>query len=235
MKSTSYGIKGTGSSRFVIVAPHAAGDDLRTKELALNISKHLDAFTVINEEYVKNTNSNSRKKPDKVEDFNKLEYSVEKSKYVWENKHPHMKEFYEHIEESCKNARRFGDGKSITIFIHGMKDNEECIGIDIGFGAKYRKGELVKCDKCMGKPRAKAEDVVGIKETLGKNLSDYYGLKASIGEFYAAWSIENGVQYYNNFPGKSLQLEISYSLRKPGNIEHTSELIAEAMRKHFCV
>ncbi|MFB6075734.1 MAG: hypothetical protein ABEK17_01180 [Candidatus Aenigmatarchaeota archaeon] len=233
MEATSYGIKGTGSSQFVIVAPHAAGDDIRTKEMALNISKYLDAFTVINEKYIKDTNSNSEDNPDRVEDFNKLEYSVNKSKYVWENKNSHMKEFYEHIEEFCSNARKLGNGKSITIFIHGMKDNEMGIGVDIGFGAKYQKNTTVESKKCIGQPRTNLEDIEKIKETLGKKLLEYYGLKVSISKFYAAQSIENGIQHHINFPGNSLQLEISYSLRKPNNISNTAKLIAESVKEHF--
>ena len=38
---TSYGIKKKGESMFIIVAPHAAGDDIRTGALALNITKQL--------------------------------------------------------------------------------------------------------------------------------------------------------------------------------------------------
>ena len=48
-----------------------------------------------------------------------------------------MKEFYDHIREFAEAARQHGDGKAIIVYIHGMSDNSQNIGVDIGFGAKY--------------------------------------------------------------------------------------------------
>ena len=50
---TNYGQKKKGLSNFVIVAPHAAGDDIGTKEIAKEISNQLNAFVVINKKYIK--------------------------------------------------------------------------------------------------------------------------------------------------------------------------------------
>ena len=132
MSRTNYGRKRKGSSKFVVVAPHAAGDDIGTKEIAEEISRHSDAFLVVNENYIKPSCSRATSNPDNVEDFNELSWSSSNQRYLWQRKHPHMKEFFGHIKEFAEEAREYGDGRAIVVYIHGIADSTEQIGIDIG-------------------------------------------------------------------------------------------------------
>ena len=141
MVKTNYGFRKQGSSNFVIVAPHAAGDDLKTKEIAEQICKELNASIVVNKKYRKPSKSRVTK-PRYIEDFNKLPWSNKKQAYDWNKRHLHMKEFYNHINKYAKNARKQGNGRAIIIYIHGMRNNNQEIGIDIGCGARYHEDKL---------------------------------------------------------------------------------------------
>ena len=44
---TNYGFRIEGTSRFIFVAPHAGGDDARTKELSEDISRQINSFIVM--------------------------------------------------------------------------------------------------------------------------------------------------------------------------------------------
>ena len=69
MSETEFG-EYNAPSKYVIVAPHAAGDDLHTGSLARALGRELFATQVINTKYVKPSNRNATNKP--VCDFNKL-------------------------------------------------------------------------------------------------------------------------------------------------------------------
>ncbi|MBN2052227.1 hypothetical protein JW756_01875 [Candidatus Woesearchaeota archaeon] len=240
MIQTNYGLRSKGSSRFVVVAPHAAGDDLRTKEIAEEIARQLNASLVVNNKYIKPSNSNAEAKPHLVEDFNKLSWSSGQQKYLWSKKHPHMKEFYDHVKEFAEHARSYGDGRAIVVYIHGAGDNSEKIGIDIGFGAKYHQGRLKgtqgRSDRHpaagnnTGVLRANREDIEKLKQTLEERLSDDHNLKVGVGENFAAWSRQDGVQYHAGTSDHSFQLEISSFLRKDANTKYTAKLIADALK-----
>ena len=60
MIKTNYGIKKEGKAKFVIVAPHAAGDDINTGPLSRKIASKSNSYLVINDKYVKPTNSSVR-------------------------------------------------------------------------------------------------------------------------------------------------------------------------------
>lgn len=243
MTTTNYGQKRKGSSKYVVVAPHAAGDDLRTKEIAEAIAKHLNASLVINEKYIKPTNPRANSTPEKIEDFNRLSWSASQSRYIWNRKHSHMKEFYYHIKEFTEYAREHGKGKAIVVYIHGMEDNSDQIGIDIGFGAKYHDGRLKgargtkykhpNSGRNTGVVRAKRNDVEKLKGTLEERLNQDRRLKAEIGKFYAAWSRRDGIQYHAWSADYSLQLEISSFLRKSNNVAYTAKLIADALQNVY--
>ena len=243
MSRTNYGQKKKGSSEFVVVAPHAAGDDIRTKEIAEEISRHLNASFVVNDKYIKPTNSRASSNPDTVEDFNKLSWSNSNQRYLWQRKHPHMKEFYDHIKEFAEGARQYGDGRAIVVYIHGIADNPEQIGIDIGFGARYHNGRLKgtqgRRDKHpdsgrnTGIVRAKRAHMEQLKDTLEEKLSGDHELQAGIGEHYAAWSRQDGIQYHAGSNDHSFQLEISSLLRKQTNVKYTAKLIADALKEVY--
>lgn len=232
MKKTNYGIKEKGKSGFVIVAPHAAGDDLKTGEIAQSIAKQLKASLVVNEKYVKPTNSKAGVKP--VRDFNRLPFK-KNGKYEWSGKREdkHMKEFYDDIEKIAKSIN-----KPVIVFIHGMIDRYG-IDIDIGCGAKYDKkdGKLKGTEKPDKHP--KAGESTGIitanlkkMEELKKFFCDR-DQKTDIGRKFAAWSKRNGVQYHTGTPHGSFQLEITSRLRKKNKLNYTSRIIAEALKSIY--
>ena len=91
-----------------------------------------------------------------------------------------MKEFYDHVKEFAEGARQHGDGRAIVVYIHGMKDNSEQIGIDIGFGARYHDGRLKgtqgrrdkhpQSGRNTGKVRANRGNMKNLKELQGRTL-----------------------------------------------------------------
>jgi hypothetical protein len=235
MPRTNYGIREKGNSKFVLVTPHAAGDDLRTKELAEEIARILNASMVINEIYVQKTSTRSYQNP-YVEDFNNLPWSDAQQIYLWDKRCPEMKEFYEHIKEYTEDARKYGNGRAIIIYIHGMDDDGTNLGIDIGFGAKYLDGQLKGARERPGAQnnyseiRAEPEDIEKLRTLLAEKLEVDYSINVGIGERYAAWSRHNGVQYHFGTPDYSFQLEISQFLRKPQRIKYSAQLIADALK-----
>ncbi|MEK6960984.1 MAG: hypothetical protein AABX47_07475 [Nanoarchaeota archaeon] len=242
MINANYGTRKKGSSKFVVVAPHAAGDDVRTKELAEQIAEHLNASLVVNEKYIQPSNPRAGTHPH-VEDFNKLSWSGQTQEYNWTRKHPHMKEFYEHIREFAEAVRQHGDCRAIIVYIHGMSDNSQNIGVDIGFGAKYHQGRLKgtqgtrdkhpESGSNTGVVMATREDIEKLKGTLEQKLSQDHNLKVGVGDRYAAWSRQNGIQYHAGSQDHSFQLELSYLLGQPRNLEYTSKLIADALKEVY--
>lgn len=240
MEETNYGIKKKGVSGFIIVAPHAAGDDLGTEELAQSIAEQLKASLVVNKNYVKPTNSKAGIKP--VRDFNKL--SIRNEKYVWGNDiaSRHMKEFYDDISEFMRNIiSKPKYERAIIVFIHGMKDGKNKIDIDIGCGVKYHKGRLEGAKNHpdagtnTGVFTANREYIENLKEALSK-----LGFRIGIGEAercdkngkkiqFVAWDRRNGIQYFTKTKSQSFQLEIAAKLRKRDKLGYTSKVIAQGL------
>ena len=151
-----------------------------------------------------------------------------------------MREFYTDIAAS---AKQYAEEGSIIVYIHGVSDNTEQIGIDIGFGVKYHNGKL-KCacgrrnrhpeaKRNTGVVRAKRSDMEQLRENLEEKLSNDQELKVGIGKKYAAWSRQDGIQYHARSGDTSFQLEISSELRNPTKIDYTSKLIANTIRKVY--
>jgi hypothetical protein len=241
MQRTNFGKKEKGNSRFVIVAPHAAGDDLRTAELAEEIGRLINGSVIINEIYVQRTSARSYQNP-YVEDFNFLPWSDERQAYQWDKRHPDMKEFYENIKEYAEAARQYGNGRAVIVYIHGMDDDGKNLGIDIGFGAKYYHSKLKgtigedrhpDVQDNVGEMRARPEDMEKLKAILSEKLNRDYSINVGIGERYAAWSRNNGVQFHLGSTDYSFQLEISQFLRNPKRIKYTAQIIADALKEVF--
>jgi hypothetical protein len=238
MPRTNYGTREKGCSKYVIVAPHAAGDDLRTKEVAEEIGRELNASVVINDVYVQQTSTRSYQNP-YVEDFNNLPWLNMQQIFLWDKRNPDMKEFYEHIQEYAADARKHGNGRAIIIYIHGMDDDGTNLGVDIGFGAKYNEGKFKSAigrdrhpdaQDNFGETRARPEDIEKLRALLAEKLKVDYLINVGIGERYAAWSRHNGVQYHFGTPDYSFQIEISQFLRKPQRIKYSAQLIADALK-----
>ena len=108
--------------------------------------------------FIKPKNSNSKKHPEKIEDFNKLRWSRYNNKYIWKKKKPEMRDFFSDIDNFCNQAKKYSkEKKAVAIYIHGVKTTK--IAIDLGaglkrhnlgnklFGTKKHKTRRMECPK----------------------------------------------------------------------------------------
>lgn len=238
MPRTAYGFREAGQTHFVIVAPHAAGDDLRTGQVAKHLASALNASLVVNDTFIKPRNSAAASHPELVEDFNQLSWT--RRGYDWRRKKPAMKTFYDHVKEFAAKARGRG-GRAVVIYIHGMQDNPNGIGIDIGPGAKNRRGAIrgakgrnrhPDAGNNTGVVRAGRADIENLKDKLSEGLGPH-GLTVGVGRFQPAWSRRNGVQIHAGTSDHSLQLEISSFLRGQDKVQKTAAMIAQALKETY--
>ncbi|MEK6961145.1 MAG: hypothetical protein AABX47_08295, partial [Nanoarchaeota archaeon] len=89
------------------------------------------------------------------------------------------------------------------------------------------------CSKFSGVVMATREDIEKLKGTLEQKLSQDHNLKAGVGDQYAAWSRQNGIQYHAGSPDHSFQLEVSSLLMQPRNAGYISKLIADALKEVY--
>ncbi len=236
MEKTIYGEKGEGKSRFIIVAPHGAGDDEATEKIAKDIAKTLGSYFVINKKFVKSKKSKKAlPNGSNIEDFNKL--PVSDSGYDWNKKKPEMKIFFDDIQEFQDSILSKGM-KAVVIYIHGMKN----LGIDIGGGFKYDR-EILKGTKehpsagrNKGEERMNKDSAEELKKILegGENKEpNIKKWKVGIGERFAGWGRENAIQYHTGTNVESFQLEITGLLGKRFKRKKTSKSIVDAIRKTY--
>ena len=244
MEETDYGKKSIGESRFVIIAPHAAGDDLKTGVIASRLAKKLNGFLIINNKFVKPSNSKNAKNPQIVEDFNKLRWSYTKSKYLWKRKKPEMKVFFKDIEYFCEQARNFSeDKKTLAIYIHGI--HSEDIAVDIGAGLKKHNSSINKVfgtkkhrevKDNTGKVTIKISVLKKIKKRLSNKIKKDFGLDIAVGSHYSGWSKQSAIQFHK-LEGRddyALQFEISHLFRQDNDkINYIVSLLAETLENNF--
>ncbi len=250
MRNRTYATADEGS-RFVIVAPHAAGDDKKTGDIADKVAELVKGAVVINDKFVKPSNSNARADGKDVEDFNKLSWNGRR--YVWDDKKPQMKKFYDTIEDYVVDAREHSsDGKATIVYIHGMRDGVDGVGIDIGYGVKHYRGKLKSAKSHprsgdnTGVRRASYKDIKILKDRLRGRMYDRRPIfKIGIAQArryhvcngrtrrkdFAAWSSQNGIQFHRGSSDASFQLEICEELRKTPN--YIAGVIAEALKKAY--
>ena len=242
--TTSYGYKKSGQSHFVIVAPHAAGDDLKTELISKKIAENLKAFLVINKIYKKPHNSQAAKNPDTVEDFNNLTWSETKEKYLWQNKKPAMKTFFQDIKDFANEAKKLNPlpNKAIIIYIHGFTSDH--VAIDIGAGAKHHNfsnkifGSLHHPQKGdnQGKITLPISVIKKIRKELEKKIKIKYNLATTIGYQYSGWSRQSAIQFHCHVDQDdyALQFEISQNLRKDDfSINFIIETLTEVIKKYL--
>ncbi|OGY41156.1 MAG: hypothetical protein A2Y67_00990 [Candidatus Buchananbacteria bacterium RBG_13_39_9] len=240
-KRTKYGFKKKGQSPFVIIAPHAAGDDLKTGLIARRLAKKLNAFLVINNKFFKSTNSKAKTKPEFVQDFNKLGWGYKNRKYFWWNKKRPMRAFYSRIAKYCDLAKSYSrEKKAVAIYLHGTKENE--IGIDIGVGIKTKKfnDKFIKSSEsnyfCSGVPTIEIDQAKELKKLLQSELLKKYGLKVGIGCHFPAWSKRIAVQFHKNCgrDDYAIQLEINKTLRQNKKDRlYLAYLLSEVLKQIF--
>lgn len=238
---TNYGIKNPGCSKFVIIAPHAGGDDLKTGLIAKKIAEKLNGFLIVNRNYIKPKNSQSKNKPEKTADFNELRWSQNLNKYIWEEKHNDMLLFFDDIKNYCEEAKKFdSENKAIAIYIHGIHSDK--IGIDIGagmrkhntcsnkiFGSKKHK----EIGENTGTITLKINIIKQLKKELDEKIKEKYDLKATVGESYSGWSKQSAIQFHKH-EGRddyAIQFEISHLLRQKNNLNYTAEILANVLKK----
>ncbi|MFH1947210.1 MAG: hypothetical protein ABIJ23_03590 [Candidatus Magasanikbacteria bacterium] len=244
MEKTCYGKKVVGNSRFVIIAPHGAGDDLKTGVIASRLAKKLNGFLIVNNKFIKPENKHALEKPDRIEDFNKLRWSYTKSRYLWKRKKSEMKDFFIDINDFCNQARKLEPGnKAVAIYIHGIKS--ENIGVDIGAGLKKhnrstnkvfgtKKHKEVKDNT--GKVTVKISTLKKIKKQLVEKFQKDFGLNITVGNRYSGWSKQSAIQFHK-LEGRedfALQFEISHLFRRDDDkINYIVDLLAETLKNNF--
>lgn len=242
-ENTNYGYKKNGSSKFVIVAPHAAGDDLKSGFIAQKLAQKLNAYLVVNKFYKKPNNSHAIENPHLVEDFNELTWSEKKEKYLWGRKNPAMKEFFKDIEKVSHQAKQNSpENKAIIIYIHSFTSDH--IGIDIGAGAKHHNfsnkifGSLYHREKGdnQGKITLPINLIKKIKKELEKKVKIKYNLATTVGYQYSGWSRQSAVQFHchEDRDDYSIQFEISQHLRRSEpDLDYTIQILEETIKKYL--
>jgi len=241
MAATKYGEKSAGKSEFVVVASHAAGDDMKTAIVARKLAEKLKASLIINKKYFKPSNSRADKIPERVEDFNDLTWSTKRGKYVWRRKQPDMKLFYNDLDTLCEKARKYSPkNKATAIHIHGIYSKD--VGIDIGVGVKkFNHGNKVfgsifhkESGGNTGAITLKISLAKKIKKELNKNLKKDHDLTATLGESYSGWSRQSAIQFHKH-SGRddyAIQFEINHTLRSnKESRNYTVNLLAETLTK----
>lgn len=238
---TVYGYKKLGTSHFVIVAPHGAGDDLGSPIIASRLAFKLKASLVVNTKFKKPANKKAVN-PNFVEDFNKLFWSNKIKGYKWLDRKPAMKQFYTDISDYCTQATKKTNDKPTVVYIHSFRSNT--IGIDIGIGAKKDKktakleGTKKHPEKKLnqGEVSLKISTAKKIRLDLEKNLNTCYNLQSTIGHGYAGWSRQSAIQYHRHPPQDeyAIQFEINQVLRSDlKNIKYTVNLLSEILKKYL--
>lgn len=239
---TSYGYKQPGKSPFVIIAPHASGDDLKTATITRRLAERLDAFSVINRRFFKKTNYKAKDKPEFIEDFNQLYWSFLKNQYLWRSKKVAMKEFYSDISKYCNQARKFTkdkDNKVLAIYIHGIKDDDIAIDLGVGVKAKGTQNKFIDSFKIGEKNSGKATLKIGYLKKIRKQLNqatrEVFDLPTTVGKKHIGWSKKSAIQFHKH-EGRndySVQLEINPLLRQKNNREFLVKLLAETFNSVF--
>lgn len=243
-EKTEYGYKKTGCSRFVVVAPHAAGDDLKSALIAKELAQKLGAFLLINKFYKKPDNSHAGENINLVEDFNDLTWSEKKSKYLWRRKKPAMKDFFNDIKNFSTEAKKYNlkNNKAIIIYIHSFTSDH--IAIDIGAGAKHYNfsnrifGSLYHPQKGenQGKITMPISLIKKIRQELEKKVKIKYNLATTVGYQYSGWSRQSAIQFHchEERDDYALQFEISQHLRRNDfDLNYTIQILEETIKKYL--
>ena len=214
---TNYGYKRPAASgRFIVVAPHAGGDDLKSAFIARRLARRLKAACVINDKYFKPTNSRAAHEPELVEDFNRLSRGRKSHHYLWRRKKPAMKEFFDDVRQYCREVRSLTPGKKpVAIYVHGMPDNGVDIDLGVGLHAKKNKGRFVGSRKsdyyCTGVLTVRFKQLKELRRLLLAKLPADVVL--GIGQRHRAWSRLTAVQFHKHAPRNDFAMQIEFSRR----------------------
>jgi len=234
--ATGYGFKQEGQTKFIVVAPHAGGDDWRTKRASKLIAQELKAYLIVNSIFFKSTSPKAHKYPENIEDFNKLRWSNKQNKYLWARKKPEMKEFYQDIRTFRRQIKE-KNNTPVAIYIHGFKAKR--IGVDIGVGIKAKNEKRFLNKNKNSGPNSglitiKISHLKKLKEILSEELKPL-NLRVTVGNRHIGWSKCSAIQFHkhNKRNDFALQLELNRSLRRKNNIQLTSKIISKALKFTF--
>ncbi|MBN2458899.1 hypothetical protein JXB28_01315 [Candidatus Woesearchaeota archaeon] len=233
----AYGEKRAGRSKFVIVAPHGAGDDLYSKGIAKELARILDAYCVVNDQF---------KKPKAWQRANSIMRRVDFNNLRQKKECEEMRQFYDDIAEYCRQARQYAAGqhngkqRALVVYIHGMR-NRGSMGMDIGIGMKWNKhqqkyqgsDEHPAAGRNSGVPRANVEMAVGFRRGLDQVLQGQHRKRAWMGKRFPAWDRRNGIQYHAGSQDHSMQIEICRDMRREGNYKQVAAAIAQALLQNY--
>jgi len=216
---------------FILVAPHAAGDDRQTDPITAALARELNCHALVNNKFKKQGNKHIEDS-NFVEDFNRPSWNAEEKIYEWDEKKREMHEFYRQLSQLIKQIKQINPLQPVSLFIHGMKENS--VEVDLGCGARYHNGNLIgttkhpQAGKNTGIITLELEKVILIKHELIA-----LGISATIGQYEAAWRRNNGVQLCAGLNCRALQIELSGEFRKKKNWPDKIGKIAVALKKPF--
>lgn len=236
---TVYGRKAGGKSLFVVIAPHAAGDDLRTGRLARHLAKLLDGAIVLNKRFYKLTNRQAQAKPHFIEDFNELSWSKKNNEWRWFNKKLAMKIFYDDIAGYCDAIALKFNRQPVCIYLHGLKSIE--LGVDIGMGLKSKNGKNrfvggAAHGAATGVPTIQIGQLKKMKQLLQEPIKKDYNLDIGVGNIYSAWDKRCGIQFHKcgGRDDYAVQMEIHHRLKESEeDIAKLARLLAETFKSVF--
>jgi hypothetical protein len=238
---TDYGYKVAGRSNFVIVAPHAGGDDLNTNGLARLLARRLHASLVVNRKYFKSTNKKAGGNPAQVEDFNRLSWNNKKQRYSWKNKAPAMEQFFVDIGKYCDAARKVSkEGKAVVLYMHSLKPSH--VAMDIGVGLREKGGAFCfhgsarSGYSCTGGVTIPITKLKQLKNQLAPVFEDVYNMELAIGRKYPSWSRRVAVQWHKaeGRDDYAIQFEINNNLKNNiQKVRSLSGLLAKTLQQIF--
>ncbi len=226
-----FGTVRKGHTNIVVVAPHAAGPDMNTGQVAEELARNLGAYLVIN--YI------HHKRKHNFNDLRQMEKQDENGKKP-------MKEFYNCIDKLAEEAKQHAKGlhkgkkRTLIVYVHGMADRDD-LGVDIGIGVKwnpqkqkYQGAEYhPKAGTNTGKVQANFEMTKTMRRMLDAKLKTNMGLRALIGSYKPAWDKNNGIQHHAKTDNHAIQVEINKTLRFVNNGEYIAKQLAKAIRKAY--
>lgn len=219
----SYGVSRTGSSPFVLVAPHAnETDDEGTMAIALEMADKLNAFCVVNSKFYK---------PEDMEGTMHHDFNEVPKDDKWGR--AEQKQFYDKVETFTKRAGALQHGnnkRALVLFLHALGD--DAVDVDLGAGMKDTANMIVNAEQ-HEKAKNNSGEITAPVNFVEK-LRDIFkgaGLKVGTGKVFSAWSEKNGTQYLRTkgIDCYSIQLELGKSMRK--DPIKTADILSKCIKK----
>ena len=225
---TIYGWRRQGVSRFVFVAPHAAGDDRFAGVIARKLAEQTNGSYVVNKNFIKPTNSQASTLTGWICEFNQNNWSHKHQRYLWKD-FPAKRLFYKDIAAICDSVSRKTKEKAVVVHVHGME--HDTIAVDLGVGLKThaKTGKLetnTPGHRYSGKVTLPLTAIHLLRSNLERAIEKCNVFKVSrvgIGEIYPAYSKRMGIQFHRHEGRKdyAVQVEINKKLKNKKTLRDT--------------